>query len=1778
VCEAEDGSDIDPSLSFETHRVQPGNTFAQRYLKRILYGNSKPLSLLQPTDLANQWHFEAVFDYGEHQAGSLAAPTDALARVSRQDPFSTYRPGFERRTYRLCRRVLMFHRFVELGGAACLVGATELTHRLDPAGSVLEKITYQGYRKDLGTGTMDSRSVPPLELSYSQAGMASSFEVPAYTENIPLGLDGTVYQWVDLQNEGLPGILFAQHDSWRFKENLGDGHFGPQENVNELPTAVSAAFQLQDFDGDGNLNLVGFEGREAGYYQHDRDGRRWEGFRAFRNLPRIDFANVGVQWVDLNGDRHPDLIVDRHERLVWYPSEGADGFSAPIEIAKPDVRAGGAPTLTQNGRLHTFFADMTGDGLLDMVCVDNGRIRYWPNLGYAAFGKAVEMEDAPVIDGIDQFDTQRIRFVDLDGSGTADLLYIGRGEIRFWINRSGNRLGPEIRLANLPYIDELSSAQVFDFLGDGTQCLVWSTPLPTREGQAIQYLRLTDQLPPRLLVAVSNSMGRETRLSYRSSAREYLRDKNGDRTWRTLLPHHSMIVTQIEDIDHIGGGRTASRFEYRDGYFDDDDRRFVAFGCVDTFDSDELQASGSTPPEQVSPPSLIRSWCHTGACDGFTERAGDFYARDPLAVALPAPFLENLVEMTTEEQLDAYRALAGMQWRQEFYTIRPDGTRTPHPIRTNEYAFRVRREQPVQGEQDAVFSFIQSESLDYEYEEDPSDPRISHSVILETDAYGNTVLRASCAYPRRSIGPEVLPEQQILHTELVKQNYRNIDTAARFEAGIEIEERRYSLTGLSPTGGAVFDLESLLTQIQAALADPIAFHESAAMGAAQARLIELRRNLFWDDARAAVAPPGQIGAITLLHHVERAMLPEAAVDPIYGGRVTGLMLSGDGNYHRADGFWWADDIIYYYGDAAGFYRHREETTPDGGHQTYTFDTYSLMITAIDDLFGNRVEITPDYQVLAASAVKDANDNISEIRYDPLGVAFVTGSRGQQLGSDGNAHPVGAEDLNTYVQQAGVVAADVLANPAALLQNASRFFFYDLAAFERGDGPPRSINLEREQYRHDGEGTAPSSSRIRIAVDYIDGFGRPIQTKIRVDPGPAIQRNTSGEIIVDGDGKPVLADSAERWLTSGHQVYNNKGWLIRKYESLFTNRPDFESDESMQSYGVATRTHYDPVGRVIREDIPNGSFTTNLYAAWQIHQSDANDNVVGSIYEARRYALPASDPEKVALTKAQAHARTPTIVEADPLGRPFRIREVGSNGNDRITTTFYADLDLPYQVIDPRRLTALTYRYDMLGNALFEHSIDAGERFTLRNARGQTIDVWDSRDVHTVCSYDENGRHTETRVDGALGLDNIVERFVYGDNPVVARAKLKNARGRIVQCFDDAGILGFDRYHMGGQPIDVRRIFRTAYNVTVDWSDPTAVGLSSEVHRTQNRLDGSGRILEQVLPDGTTREYEYAAMGHIATVRVTTADGQRNRQVIASDIETNARGQRTRLCFGNGIETIYEYDVDTFRLERLHTLRATGAAQDYLDVEYTYDPVGNIMHWIDRVQDPGASTPIIQGLTVSSACEFTYDAFYQLASATGRVHQALLQNDYRSGLSDPNAIKGTRHLSLNNGAAVERYTRTFAYDQAGNIQQIRHQGVTRSWTTEIWTSPASNRSLPKKDLNGIDIANPEFHFDENGNTVALPHLRSMDWNYANRLSRAVIIDRSAAGGPDDAEYYVYSADGLRVRRIAVRLVAGQVEVTETAYFDGCEIRRVSTGGNPHNYHLSPLQHTPLRASN
>src|SRR5438874_353100 len=118
VYKDEDLTDVPVSVE-EKNRRSGIAPFANKYLKRIRYGNANPyyasaVTPFVPAAPVNTLYFyEAVLDYGEHYDDAPKSAETETWRC-RLDPFSDYRAGFEVRTYRLCRRILLFHYFVEL--------------------------------------------------------------------------------------------------------------------------------------------------------------------------------------------------------------------------------------------------------------------------------------------------------------------------------------------------------------------------------------------------------------------------------------------------------------------------------------------------------------------------------------------------------------------------------------------------------------------------------------------------------------------------------------------------------------------------------------------------------------------------------------------------------------------------------------------------------------------------------------------------------------------------------------------------------------------------------------------------------------------------------------------------------------------------------------------------------------------------------------------------------------------------------------------------------------------------------------------------------------------------------------------------------------------------------------------------------------------------------------------------------------------------------------------------------------------------------------------------------------------------------------------------------------------------------------------------------------------------------------------------------------------------------------------------------------------------------
>jgi RHS repeat-associated protein len=879
----ENSDQIDSSHAHEQNRSDL-NRSANRYLKYIRYGNRIPyFPKLQENqswpsppgamtiDGSQDWYFEVVFDYGEHNLDA-PRPNDMDSWILRRDPFSTYRAGFEVRHYRLCRRVLMFHHFPEeLGTSDYLVRSTDFEYSENTVASFITRISQSGYVRhpDSSESTRYlKKSLPPLEFEYSLIPTDVEFvELKIQTvdaeslENLPGGLDGSRYQWVDLDGEGVSGILTEQGGEWYYKRNISPitpssanhepppARFESLESIAKVPVhrgLGAGRQQLLDLAGNGQLDLVEFDEPMPGFYKRT-DDKGWTPFRPFTSLPNLNWQDHNLRFVDLTGDGRADALITEDQVLTWYPSLAESGFGPATKLRQALDEEKGPRLVFADAAQSIYLADLSGDGLTDLVRIRNGEVCYWPNLGYGRFGAKVCMDHAPWFDAPDLFEQKRIRLADIDGTGVSDIVYLHRNGAQIYFNQSGNGWSDAVTLPQFPPIDELSSVQVLDFLGNGTACLLWSSPLPGYTGRCLRYIDLMNGQKPHLLVKTKNNLGAETTIRYAPSTQFYLQDKYAGKPWITRLPFPVHCVEKVTVKDQWRKTEFSTSYSYHHGYFDGIEREFRGFGRVEQVDVENYGtfSTGNAASPYITddkslyqPPVKTITWFHTGAAiqrdkilkqfeneyfprwienaSTGTNVLGNFSEK-----ALPEPDLEGQ-GLSAEEWREALRACKGMVLRQESYELDVDDLHAEQPKHTPVRIYstathncHIQFLQPQASNRHAVFLVTESEAITYHYELDlrpaslQPDPRIAHSLNLKTDLYGNVLQAVAVAYPRRlafedaDLEPadiaRIREVQQEMHLAYTENRYTDdaIDSDS-YRLRVPCEVLTYELTGIRP--------------------------------------------------------------------------------------------------------------------------------------------------------------------------------------------------------------------------------------------------------------------------------------------------------------------------------------------------------------------------------------------------------------------------------------------------------------------------------------------------------------------------------------------------------------------------------------------------------------------------------------------------------------------------------------------------------------------------------------------------------------------------------------------------------------------------------------------------------------------------------------------------------------------------------------------------------------------------------------------------------------------
>lgn len=1262
----------------------------------------------------------------------------------RHDPFSSYRQGFEMRTTRRCVSIETYTHADETRKTKTYHFNYLSRDKMPLNGvSMLKSVSVEGHPSGNG---LESEWMPPLEFGYSKFNPSRrglrNIKGPIPT----MSLSQPGFELADLNGNGIPDLLQLDGVA-RYWTNKGNGEFSNPKMLDLAPSIQlgQPGVQLIDANGNGRNDLLVANGIMNGYFPGEFGGV-WSQrqFRPYSKAPSVNFADPEVQLIDLDGDGMTDVLRNgaKFECFFNDPQKGFDKVRitektfADFSFADPRIR----------------FADMTGDGLQDIVLISSGRVQYWPNLGYGRFGQKVNMKNAPRFP--EQYNPAQVLLGDLDGDGLADIAFVENNRVTLYVNQSANGFSEGTKIVNTPPVFNPNDLRITDILGTGQPGILWSIPGTDGGAGKMYFLDFTKGNKPYVLEEMNNNMGSLTRVEYGSSVYHYLRDQKNPKTrWQTELPFPVQVVNKVEVLDLLSGGKLATEYNYHNGYWDGAEREFRGFAQVDTVDTETFERFNAqglfegeehnvVTSEQYSPPVLTKSWFYPGPVgEDFTrwhevDFSDEYWSGDENVLERTLEMKALLASLPRRARRDALRTLRGTLLRSETYGL--DGTPLQDkPYTVTESLMSVRLEDKseklkMKNEKwdkihEEFFTFHSSLFIFFPFNvaqrttqyERGSDPMHSFSFTKDYDQYGNAIGQLSTGLPRGA-NPLSGGNGNYLGTygesEFI---YRDIPDGQYM---VDRVKRSISYDATKPAGSnSVFAFKDSIFDSQATL--PV---------------IGCSLN-FYDGNAFTGLSYGEIGDFGAVVRSETLVITDDIITEAYGGNTPecfkttpdwsdangypaafeGLLQNGDvrlGYKDRRTGFpnhingWYAEGERIKY----DFQQFDPLTDPPPvglvlesrdvfeNCSTIDYDTYQMLpLNAKQWLNGTDYLETSaeyDYRVMQAFKITDPNDNITEFDFSPLGLLQATALIGK--GTQGD-YKGGSEKLKVKSEKWEGSFYDKYA-PSVEME-------YDFFAFMNEGNPVWVKTIQREQHWQDEE-NSPTIEK----VEYSDGFGRLLQTRSQAED--VIFGNqtfgTSG-LSSDQNASNGPATGIERdendplnVVVSGWQIYNNKGEVVEQYEPFFDKGFEYTLPQLSTTggtippqLGVKIKMFYDPLGRLTRTVNPD------ISEQWMIYGVPNSLNTPNSFTPTpwENYAYDANDLAPLTNPNSnvpQSHWFTPQSSLVDAFGRTIQTTEHKAHYN--------ADTEEYENVV-------MRYLYDIRGNLLevrdpynrkvFEHIYD-----------------------------------------------------------------------------------------------------------------------------------------------------------------------------------------------------------------------------------------------------------------------------------------------------------------------------------------------------------------------------------------------------------------------------------------------------------------------------------------
>lgn len=1015
---------------------------AQRYLRRVCYGNFTASSHLYSWTIDNpaelDWHFQLLFDYGERSTALADVPDYDGATVqpwlTRQDPFSTYGRGFELATRRLCRQVLMFHRFSDDPAIRPALVRRLLLEYSTPSSdwsfSQISAAHYQSY--DASGGVENS---PPVEFEYSTFDINRTPTRLLETDNQPGVEDGGFYQCVDLYGEGVPGFLCRYDQCWYYREPLRQTSgtdeigYGPWQALDNIPLGDRkrpVQQLLTDLTGDGRLDWISAQPGISAFRALNAQ-REFADFVPFNAFP-LEFFHTLSQLGDLSGDGLSSLGLIGPTSVRLYANRREEGFAPGEEVLHVPVDDH-LPLFSNSSTELVLLGNLLGSDMPELCRIRYDEIKCWPNLGHGRFGEGRVISALPF--EYETFDASRVRIADLDGSGAPALIYLQSQGFEIYRNRGGN--GLEQTPISVPWpegvrYDRSSQVSFADLQGLGCASLILTVPHITPQHWRYDFVAAK----PYLLTASNNNMGCSASVVYRSSAQEWLDEKQRTLALKQLpichLPFAVAVVKQQRQLDEITGNCLTQNFLYREGVYDAREREFRGFGQLQQTDSERAGAddeSGFTAPVRVC------TWFHTG--QSMDRSRAPYFNGDhqawPLGNTLFSRYHvtdecdETITPHDADTEYEIARALVGSVIRSETYaedSFDAPGIASPYAVQENRYLVREVRARGQYAS--AVMLPLVLESISYQYDTFIDDPLCRHDLNLRWDAHGLSTHALTVNYARRLTESDTPPftdpdEQQWWRDahDAAQQSFYLSETRSTFiDLTDQPQQWRLGLPWQQRSNALVLPKGSLpqgLTAQQVSYEDMIAHQDSAYWD--EQRVLTTQSVQRYVKPDGTLLDDGQADFVALAGPLELAQLDKTALQAYdvlpppfdirdelkrIGYTAMPLLFEIEPPIDAEQDLWSAHFGYATYADLSGFYKVRSyrETLSHGATQA-EYDDYNLAIIRVELPDHCTTHIEYDYHALLPQRIVDANENIEEVIYEPSGQPLASSFHGTERG-------------------------------------------------------------------------------------------------------------------------------------------------------------------------------------------------------------------------------------------------------------------------------------------------------------------------------------------------------------------------------------------------------------------------------------------------------------------------------------------------------------------------------------------------------------------------------------------------------------------------------------------------------------------------------------------------------------------------------------------------------------------------------------------------------------